>query len=114
MSREGALDLRESQERRDKIFAEKQKTRQKIGSETAVFNGEFSFFWPRKNQLLGIVIVIVVIGLSSIPIVMLLLTPMQIEIVRSPSESCVDYAIQNYWSSEGARDLGAKLQLCAL
>ena len=49
MSREGALDLRESQERRDKIFAEKQKTRQKIGSETAVFNGEFSFFWPRKN-----------------------------------------------------------------
>ena len=51
MSREGALDLRESQERRDKIFAEKQKTRQKIGSETAVFNGEFSFFWPRKNYL---------------------------------------------------------------
>ena len=112
-----ALDVRESRERRDKNFAEKQKTvrkRQNFGSETAVFNGEFSFFWPRKNQLLGIVIVIVVIGLSSIPIVMLLLTPMQIEIVRSPSESCVDYAIQNYWSSEGARDLGAKLQLCAL
>ena len=51
-----ALDVRESRERRDKNFAEKQKTvrkRQNFGSETAVFNGELSLVWPRKNQLLG-------------------------------------------------------------
>ena len=37
ISREGALDVRESRERHDNF------------SETAVFSGEFSFFWPRKN-----------------------------------------------------------------
>ena len=51
ISREGALDVRESRERRDKIinFRRKDKKRQNFGSETAVFSGEFSFFWPRKN-----------------------------------------------------------------
>ena len=53
MSREGALDLRESQERRDKIFAEKQKTRQKIGSETAVSMGNFHFFGRGKTNVWG-------------------------------------------------------------
>ena len=50
LSREGALDVRESRERRDNIFAEKTKKTPNFGSETAVYlNGEFSFFWPRKN-----------------------------------------------------------------
>ena len=47
ISWEGALDVRESRERRDKNFAEKQKTvrkRQNFGSETAIFSREFSFF----------------------------------------------------------------------
>ena len=51
ISREGALDVRESRERRDKIFAEKTENAKTFGSETAVFDGNFSFFWPRKNQL---------------------------------------------------------------
>ena len=55
LSREGALDVRESRERRDKFFAEKTENvkifKNKIGSRTAVFSdsGEFSFFWPREN-----------------------------------------------------------------
>ena len=53
ISREGALDLRESRERRDKIFAAKTENakffKKKNGSGTAVFSGEFSFFWPREN-----------------------------------------------------------------
>ena len=35
-----------------KFSPKKEKTyrkRQNFGSETAVFSGEFSFFWPRKN-----------------------------------------------------------------
>ena len=58
LSREGALDVRESRERIDKIFAEKtenaknldqkQRSFQYIYSAWGIFN-----FWPRKNQLLG-------------------------------------------------------------
>ena len=53
ISREGALDLRESWEQRDKFFAEKTENakifQNYFGSEAAVFSGEFSFFWPREN-----------------------------------------------------------------
>jgi len=53
MSREGALDLRESQERRDKIFAEKQKTRKKNGSEKQFSMGNFHFFGRGKTNFWG-------------------------------------------------------------
>ena len=53
ISREGALDLRESWEQRDKFFAEKTENakifQNYFGSEAAVFSGEFSFFWPREK-----------------------------------------------------------------
>ena len=55
ISREGALDHRESRERRDKIFAAKtvtvkrQKNQKKFWIRKTVFSGEFSFFWPREN-----------------------------------------------------------------
>jgi len=51
ISREGALDVRKSRERRDKIFAKKTENAkiENFGLETAVFSGEFSFFWPREN-----------------------------------------------------------------
>ena len=52
ISREGALDVRESRERRDKIFAEKTENATKIlehKTETAVFSGKFPFFWPREH-----------------------------------------------------------------
>ena len=53
LSREGALDVRESRERRDKIFAEKTENtkifKKIIWIRKTVFNGEFSFFWPREN-----------------------------------------------------------------
>ena len=52
ISREGALDVRKIREFSVTKFAEKKK-RQNFGSETAVFNGELSLVWPRKNQLLG-------------------------------------------------------------
>jgi len=58
ISREGALDHRESRERRDKIFAAKTVNAAKIfkkkiglGNIITVFSGEFSFFWPRENSL---------------------------------------------------------------
>ena len=34
----------------------RKKTRQHFRSETTVFNGEFSFFWPRKSQLLEMLV----------------------------------------------------------
>ena len=54
ISREEALDLRESREQRDKIFAEKTENaifkKNRSGTRTTVFSGEFSFiFWPREN-----------------------------------------------------------------
>ena len=53
ISREGALDLRESRERRDKIFAtktENAKIKKKWIVRKIVFSGaEFSSFWPREN-----------------------------------------------------------------
>jgi len=52
ISREGALDHRESRERRDKIFAAKTVKRQKFQKKwirKTAFNVEFSFFWPREN-----------------------------------------------------------------
>ena len=50
ISREGALDHRESRERRDKIFAAKTvKRKKKKWITKTVFSGEFSFFWPREN-----------------------------------------------------------------
>ena len=48
ISREGALDVRKIREFSVTKFAEKKK-RQNFGSETAVFNGELSLVWPRKN-----------------------------------------------------------------
>ena len=50
IGREGALDVRESRGRRDKILAEKTEKRQNFGSETTVFNGEFSFFGRGKTN----------------------------------------------------------------
>ena len=53
ISREGALDHRESRERRDKIFAAKTENakifRKKKMIRKTVFSGEFSFFWLREN-----------------------------------------------------------------
>ena len=60
ISREGALDHRESRERRDKIFAAKTENakifKKKMDQENsfqcgdfAISNLEFSFFWPREN-----------------------------------------------------------------
>ena len=53
ISREGALDHRESRERRDKIFAAETENAKKNWIRKkkwkTVFSGEFSFFWPRKN-----------------------------------------------------------------
>ena len=52
ISREGALDHRESRERRDKIFAakiENAKIFKRNWIRKTVFSGEFSFFWPREN-----------------------------------------------------------------
>ena len=55
ISREGALDLRESRERRDKIFAKKTENAkiENFGLETAVFSGEFSFFGRGKTNFWG-------------------------------------------------------------
>ena len=59
ISREGALDFRESRERRDKIFAKKTENAKikffqtYFGSETAVFSGKFVFFWPRETNFWG-------------------------------------------------------------
>ena len=51
LSREGALDHRESRERRDKIFAEKTENakifKRKIDQENSFQWG----FWPRENEL---------------------------------------------------------------
>ena len=52
ISREGALDHRESRERRDKIFAtktENAKNFKKNWIRKTVFSGKFLFFWPREN-----------------------------------------------------------------
>ena len=55
ISREGALDHRESRERRDKIFAAKTVKRQffqkKIGTgkQFSVGNFYYFIFWPREN-----------------------------------------------------------------
>ena len=53
ISRERALDHRESRERRDKIFAAKTENakifKKKLDIRKTVFSGEFSFFWPREN-----------------------------------------------------------------
>ena len=57
ISREEALDHRESRERRDKIFAAKTENAKIFQKEfwirKTVFSGEFqfiySFFWPREN-----------------------------------------------------------------
>ena len=55
ISREGALDHRESRERRDKIFAAQTVKRQNFNFQKknwirkTIFSGEFSFFWPREN-----------------------------------------------------------------
>jgi len=52
ISREGALDHRESRERRDKIFAEKTENakifKKKLDQENR-FQWGISFFWPREN-----------------------------------------------------------------
>ena len=56
ISREGALDHRESRERRDKFFAAKTKTENaKIFKKTLDQENSFQwdFFLPRENQLLG-------------------------------------------------------------
>ena len=50
ISREGALDVRESRERRDKIFAEKTET-PKNWIRNSSFIEKNSFVWPRKNKL---------------------------------------------------------------
>ena len=55
ISREGALDHRESRERRDKIFAEKTenaKNFKKNGSGTADLSGELLFFGRGKRKLI--------------------------------------------------------------
>ena len=52
ISREGALDVRESREQRDKTSPEKTE-RQNFGSETTIFNGEFSFFCRGKTNFFG-------------------------------------------------------------
>ena len=52
ISREGALDHRESRERRDKIFAAKTENAKKFKKNwirKTVLSGEFLFFWPREN-----------------------------------------------------------------
>ena len=53
ISREGALDVRESRERRDKIFAEKIENanffQKKMDQEQQFSMGKFSFFWLREN-----------------------------------------------------------------
>jgi hypothetical protein len=49
VTREGALDFRKSRERRDKIFAEKNRKAKKMDQKQQLLIGEFSIFWPRKN-----------------------------------------------------------------
>ena len=49
ISREGALDLRESRERRDKIFAEKTENAKILDPKQQFSVGNFLFFWPREN-----------------------------------------------------------------
>jgi len=53
ISREGALDHRESQERRDKIFAEKTENakiiKKKLDQEQQFSVWNFHFFLPREN-----------------------------------------------------------------
>tara|TARA_B100000524_G_scaffold253587_1_gene137022 strand:- start:171 stop:485 length:315 start_codon:yes stop_codon:yes gene_type:complete len=56
ISREGALDHRESRERRDKIFAEKTenaKIYKRKWIRKTVFSGKFSFFGRRKTNFIG-------------------------------------------------------------
>ena len=57
LSREGALDHRESRERRDKIFAAKTENakifKKKDGSGKQFSVGNFHFFWPRENNFFG-------------------------------------------------------------
>ena len=56
ISREGALDHRESRERRDKIFAAqtvKRQNFQKKWIRKTVFSGEFSFFGRGKTNFFG-------------------------------------------------------------
>jgi len=57
ISREGALDHRESRERRDKIFAaqtvKRQKNQKKKWIRKTVFSGEFSFFGRGKTNFGG-------------------------------------------------------------
>ena len=52
-TREGALDHRESRERRDNFFAAKtenaKKFKNKFWIRKTVFSREISFFWPREN-----------------------------------------------------------------
>ena len=51
LSREGALDVRVSRERRDKGFAEKQRKIQKQKQQfSIILNGEFSFFGRVKTN----------------------------------------------------------------
>ena len=51
LSREGALDVRVSRERRDKGFAEKQRKIQKQKQQfSIILNGEFSFFGHVKTN----------------------------------------------------------------
>ena len=57
ISREGALDHRESRERRDKIFAaptvKRQNFQKKNWIRKTVFSGEFSFFGRGKTNFFG-------------------------------------------------------------
>ena len=57
ISREGALDHRESRERRDKIFAaqtvKRQNFQKRIWIRKTVFSGEFSFFGRGKTNFFG-------------------------------------------------------------
>ena len=57
ISREGALDVRESRERRDKIFAEKTENaknfKKKIGSGKQFSVGNFHFFGRGKTNFFG-------------------------------------------------------------
>ena len=53
ISREGALDLRESRERRDKIFAEKKKTPKKWIKNSSFQWGIFIFLAAEKLTFLG-------------------------------------------------------------
>ena len=57
ISREGALDYRESREQRDKIFAAQTVKRQNFQKKNwirkTVFSGEFSFFGRGKTNFFG-------------------------------------------------------------